>query len=320
MGDKLPRYRLIAQKLRVLKADVLYNARHDSRKPENVVSDLSPFETLVDDAVGDRLPLTDELARIYGDLRFAERPADAPLVIASFVETLDGVVALGGGGTTGGAEISGGSRHDRLVLGLLRAAADAIVVGSGTVRALPRHRWTLENLVPGLTDELTVFRERLGKPGLPSVAVVTGSGQVEPEWRLFQTGEDRLMVVTSARGARHVSELGLPSSVRVIAVGESGDVGAAAVVSALRDWRAPKLILIEGGPTLLGRFLADRQLDQIFLTLSPWLAGRDREVARLSLVEGVGLTPGDARWGRLVTLKRMGSHLFARYAFETGVS
>jgi riboflavin biosynthesis pyrimidine reductase len=282
------------------------------------VSDLSPFETLVDDLRGDRLPLGDELTRIYGDLRFPERPTGAPRVIASFVETLDGVVALGDGGRTGGAEISGGSRHDRLVLGLLRAAADAVVVGSGTARALPRHRWTLDNLVPGLTDELIALRRRLGKPEIPAVAVVTGSGQVDPEWRLFHTGEDRTMVVTTARGARNLAERGLLPGVRVSSLGDASDVGAAAIVSALWDWRDAKLILIEGGPTLLGRFLADRQLDEIFLTLSPWLAGRDQDAARVSLVEGAGFTLSNRQWGRLVTLKSVGSHLFARYALALG--
>jgi riboflavin biosynthesis pyrimidine reductase len=286
----------------------------------HTVSELSPFETLIDDSSGDRLPLTDELARLYGQLRFSRPHSGEPRVIASFVETLDGVVALGRGGVSGGAEISGASPHDRLVLGLLRAAADVIVVGAGTVRAVPRHRWTLDHLVPGLDDDLIALRARLGKTLIPSVAVVTGSGQVNPEWRLFHTGEDRALVVTTSRGAQHLADRGLPAGVRVASVEGSGDVGAGAVVSAVRDWRDARLVLIEGGPTLLGRFLADRQLDEIFLTLSPWLAGRDRDVARVSLVEGAGFTPLDRQWGRLVTLKHAGSHLFARFAFERAQS
>ena len=55
------------------------------------------------------------------------RHAARPHVIGNFVTSLDGVVSLGIPGKAGGGEISGFNPHDRMVMGLLRAAADAVV-------------------------------------------------------------------------------------------------------------------------------------------------------------------------------------------------
>ena len=66
------------------------------------------------------------------------RHATRPHVIGNFVTSLDGVVSLGIPGKAGGGEISGFNPHDRMVMGVLRAAADAVVVGAGTLRASSR--------------------------------------------------------------------------------------------------------------------------------------------------------------------------------------
>lgn len=67
---------------------------------------------------------------------------DRPTVIANFVSTVDGVVAFDVIGSSGGGEISGFFAADRFVMGLLRAMADVVLVGAGTVRAAPTHEWT----------------------------------------------------------------------------------------------------------------------------------------------------------------------------------
>ena len=76
------------------------------------------------------------------------------------------------------------------------------------------------------------------------------------------------------------------------------------------------VILVEGGPLLIGEFFAEQQLDELFLTLAPQIAGRDDSVERPGLVTGKLFAPEHPIWGRLVGVKRSGSHLFLRYAFE----
>ena len=93
---------------------------------------LPPLATLYETERGQDIPLPPELARLYGRLDLPLRP-DRPYVMGNFVTTLDGVVSLNEPGQAGGGEISGFNEHDRMVMGLLRAVAGAVVApGDGS--------------------------------------------------------------------------------------------------------------------------------------------------------------------------------------------
>jgi hypothetical protein len=102
------------------------------------MSALDPLETLYEVQQGADLPLPTGLASLYGRLQFPPHP-DRPFVIGNFVTTLDGVVALNDSDQSGGGAISGFNQHDRMVMGLLQALADAIIVGAGTLRSARQH-------------------------------------------------------------------------------------------------------------------------------------------------------------------------------------
>src|SRR5579863_1537747 len=104
---------------------------------------LDPLDSLYEVEYGSTLPLPPELATIYCRLQFPAYQG-RPYVIGNFVTTLDGVVTLNVPGQAGGGPISGFNQHDHLVMGLLRAVADAVIVGAGTLRAVPHHRWTAQ--------------------------------------------------------------------------------------------------------------------------------------------------------------------------------
>ncbi len=89
---------------------------------------LTALEHLFDRKHGNELPLPPELATLYGHLSLPAR-ADKPYIIGNFVTTLDGVVALNVPGHYGSGDISGFNQQDHMVMGLLRATADAIIVG-----------------------------------------------------------------------------------------------------------------------------------------------------------------------------------------------
>ncbi len=92
------------------------------------MSEVAPLESLWEVAgEGEDLPLPAELRRFYGPLRFPPRQ-NRPYVISNFVSTLDGVVSLNVPGQSGGGPISGEFQQDRMVMGLLRAVAEAVVV------------------------------------------------------------------------------------------------------------------------------------------------------------------------------------------------
>lgn len=119
-------------------------------------------------------PLTDEaLAQWYavpGDGEGGEDGERRAWVRANFITTLDGR-ATGPGGLSGG--LNEGSEADRPVFEMLRAWADVVVVGAGTVRA--------EGYEP--------------LEGTPMI-VVTRSGQVPERLRELREGESEVVVLS----------------------------------------------------------------------------------------------------------------------------
>jgi riboflavin biosynthesis pyrimidine reductase len=193
------------------------------------MSTLVPLDTLYELERGAELPLPPALATLYGPLRFPAHP-DRPHVIGNFVTTLDGVVSLNVPGRSGGGEISGFNQHDRMVMGLLRAAADAVIVGAGTLRAVPQHRWTAAYIYPALADTYQALRAGLGKPGPPLNVIVTASGALDLALPVFQSGEVPVLIVTTVRGAQRIGQQGMPPSVQLADVQSAGPLSARVIL------------------------------------------------------------------------------------------
>jgi riboflavin biosynthesis pyrimidine reductase len=277
---------------------------------------LAPLESLFDAAGGDDLPLPPDLSALYGPLRF---PAceGRPYVIGNFVTTLDGVASLSAPGLAGGGPISGSNPHDRMVMGLLRSVADAVIVGAGTLRSVPRHLWTAEYIFPALAGSFRALRAASGKSEPPLNVIVTARGEIDPDLPVFRAGEGRTLVVTTPEGARSIRGRGLSGTVGIEEVKSAGGFGARAILSAIGRVRPGKIFLVEGGPQLMGDFFAGNCLDELFLTLAPQVAGRDGTVERPGFVAGKRFAPERPLWGTLAGAKRGGSHLFLRYVFAT---
>ena len=283
---------------------------------------LSPFETLFDVSEGTELPLPEELVSIYDSLRFP-MPHGRPYVIGNLVTSLDGVVSLGVQGQASGKEISGFNMHDRLLMGLLRAAADAVVSGAATLRTSPNHVLTPEHAFPSMAEPYRQLRATLGKARVPLNVVVSGSGDVGPNLSILG-GEVPTLVVTTEEGSRRIThpdkvgETGkqvILEEVRVDARRGAGPLAARAVLDAITRAGYGGLVLVEGGPHLMATFFAEGCLDEMFLTLSPQVVGRDGKTERPGLVAGRSLAPEHPAWGTLVAVRRAGSHLFLRYRF-----
>ena len=277
---------------------------------------LAPLESLYDMELGNNLPLSADLAALYGHLQFPLHPG-RPYLIGNFVSTLDGVVTLNIPGQAGGGPISGFNPHDHLVMGLLRAVADAVIVGAGTLRAVPQHRWTAAYAAPAYASTYQQLRARLGKPEPPLNVIVTARGEITLDLPVFQSDEVPVLLVTTTQGEERIRAQRVPPSVQIAAVQNAGSLSAAAIVQAVCAVRQCQVILVEGGPQLLGDFFAEQLLDELFLTLAPQIAGRDTSTERPGLVTGHRFAPEHPLWGTLVSVKRAGSHLFLRYAFTT---
>jgi len=242
------------------------------------------------------------LAALYpGSLGF-----DPPRVFANFVETVDGVVAIPSIAQSNKL-VAAGNPADRFVMGLLRACADAVVVGSGTLSASPGGLWTAEQAYPDARELFRELRRARGLPDEPEVAILSSSGAIDPGHRVFEAGA---VLITTDRGRSLLGDR-LPAASTLVSLGGATVVDPAAALAALRA-RGHESILHEGGPHAIGSFFGAGLVDELFLTVSPLLTGRTTLDPRLGLVEGADLLPGTSL--RLLGVRREADHLFLRYA------
>lgn len=262
--------------------------------------------TLLFERDGPALDLTDELRRLYGGGLAVARPS----LVTNFVSTIDAVVAIPDLPHSNRL-ISGGSAADRFVMGLLRACAGAVLVGAGTMVAAPGTLWTAERAYPPAAEAFTELRRRFGLAPRPEVAIVTASGAIDVAHPVLEQGA---VVLTTEQGAAALGDR-LPASSEVCVLPGDDRVDLAAAVALLHE-RGSDLILSEGGPTLFGSLLDAGLVDELFLTISPLLAGRTPGSLRSGLVEGLELLPAHPVDARLLGARSHGDHLFLRYGLE----
>jgi riboflavin biosynthesis pyrimidine reductase len=253
-----------------------------------------------------------------GDLSFPPAPEERPYCIANFVSTLDGVVSFNIPGQSEGAQISNSNQEDRFIMGLLRASADAVVVGSGTLQAVgPQGTWLPESVYPAAKDLYRKYRtEVLRKPEYPLVVVITGTGGLDLASAVFHTPRSRVLILTTEQGKQRLSESGSKAlaSVEVKALPTAGKgISPSAILTLLRKEAKVELLLHEAGPTLFGEFLAGGFIDELFLTVAPQVAGRVAGHPRPGLVANVEFSPTTAPWWKLLSIKGAADYLFLRY-------
>ena len=260
-----------------------------------------PLEALFDPG-GRAGELTSGLRRSYGsDLGF-----DEPIVYANLVASIDGVAAERSRPRSS-ADISGREPGDRFVMGLLRASADAVVVGAGTFRAHEGGTWRAEDAYPPASKAFARLRALRGAPRDPRLVVLSASGDILSSAALHGS-----VVFTSEQGAARLPpDVIGTADVRVLDVDGRG-LDLRGAIEALRA-EGYRRILTEGGPRLLGAIIAADALDELFLTVSPIIAGRSPGDDRPGIVDGLSLQPVDFRSMELLSLRRGGSFLFLRY-------
>lgn len=186
--------------------------------------------------------------------------SDRPWVMANFVTTIDGAAVVDGGSTAINDE------DDKAMFAAMRAVPDFILVGAGTVRA--------ENYRPVTLDERR-RRARLEArlEETPHLVVVTRSLDLDPEARVFGDPEHRVTVLTGEEA---------PDD-RFAALSEVADVirlRSTGAEDILHYMRMARVVLCEGGPSLIGQFIAAGLIDEMALTMAPMLvAGQSPRLA-----------------------------------------
>ena len=129
---------------------------------------------------------------------------------------------------------------------------------------------------------------------------MTASGVLEPAHPALEHGA---VVLTTRAGAERCHRQ-LPGAVEVIALGGDAAVEPVEAVAALRE-RGYRSICSEAGPHVFGSLLAAGLVDELYLTVSPLLAGRSELGRRLGLVEETELLPERQDQARLLSVRRV---------------
>jgi riboflavin-specific deaminase-like protein len=228
-------------------------------------------------------------ADVLDSIGFHDRaPADRPYVFMNFVATLDGRAAVDGHTQALGSEA------DLDMLLSLRAAADALLIGSGTLRAEGYAR-----LVG--SEERRARRVAAGLAEDPTAVLISRS--LDLPWEtagLFKAPEQPVIVYTH-------SDEQPPAVAAQVELVRLEEATPAAALADLRR-RGVRALLCEGGPRLHRSLLAAGLVDELFLTITPLLTGDELEptiVAGGKLPEPLGL---DLLW-----VLQAGKELFCRY-------
>lgn len=221
---------------------------------------------------------------------------DRPLLRVNMVTSADGA-ATDAEGRAGG--LSG--KGDQEVFRTLRALADGILVGAGTVR--------VEGYGPHrLRADLARRREADGRDGPAPVVVVTRSLDLDLGSRLFTQAHTPTVVLT-CEAAPVEQRRAAERAGRVLVVGDE-HVDLPKAVAVLRDELGLAHLLCEGGPTLNAGLFAAGLVDELCLTVAPKLAGMRRLTITTGQLEPQGL------W--LLGACEQDGELYLRYRLSAG--
>ncbi|MRH29377.1 pyrimidine reductase family protein [Microbacterium sp. SYP-A9085] len=233
------------------------------------------------------MPTRDDLFAAY-----ALGDRGIPSLRMNFVASVDGAVSLHGrSGTLGG-------QTDRALMEVLRAMADVILVGAGTVRVEG-----YGGVQP--TAEDAAWRRTHGLSPAPRLAVVSGRLDLSPDDSVFADATSRPIVVTRA-SAPHERREALAEVADVLVCGDATvDLGLMVAEFAAQGMTQ---VLSEGGPHLFGSLLDADVVDELCLTLAPRVVGGG--AGRIAQ----GATEGDRGYALRSILHDDDGFVFLRYA------
>lgn len=211
--------------------------------------------------------------------------------------TLDGRIA-----SAGYVQPGFSSKSDLRYLSVLRARADAVLVGGRTFRNWPHAS------VPRPESIAALQRDGFPDAEVPSLegrrwwnVILTRSLDLPRDCEVW--GDPRVRpLIFSEQGGEFPAEV------------VAGPVTVPRVLAEL-ERRGVRRLLVEAGGELIFRFLEADAVDELYVTVCPALLGGERAP---TLVDGPGFTPETMRRLRLEHVNRVGDELYCRYSVLRG--
>ena len=280
------------------------------------------FEVLFDH--GERSAIEHPAYARYGQLGFPQPPQNRPWIYSNFVQTLDGIASLRGKYASG-FHISQ-SEEDRWLMDLLRAHADAILMGIGTLVEETEMAASRGPVFRIMEDGLRDLRRALGRGREKNIFVTAGRTLDLKAFRVFDGELVDPVIVTTHAGEQRLQKSGIPSHVQIVIAGEEMLVDLPLAMRLLHQ-QGIRYLLCEGGPTLYGHMTRGGLMDEKFITVSPVEVGlrippeqepaaseaANPPVYRPTVFDAPGFTKDDAPWWRWMSCRKVREHQFSRY-------
>ena len=219
------------------------------RSPEFNAPTRPRFRSLFPFAIDDVEP--DDVVAEVG----REIPDGRPWVVLNMIASIDGVTAVG----TDTSALSHSA--DKAMFASLRSMSDWVLVGAGTLRA--------EKYQPiGLEERKQAARRQRGQADVPRLAIVTRKAEFDLASAVITGGQALIYATEGIHEMRAMQVEVVAELVRV--TGEK--VRALSILADLFD-RGCAVLLCEGGPSLASELFNVDAVDEVHLTISPWLVG-----------------------------------------------
>ena len=193
-----------------------------------------------------------------------------------------------------------GSAWDRRLMDVLRARADAVVIGA---RTLSLDGWAILVRDPAIRKRRA---ERRGRPH-PLNVVVSTDAKLPAKCEFFTYPDTEKLVITTRRAPearvkrlRKIAEVAVLSRARI----------RARDVLDLLAARGARRVLVEGGGTLNFSFFREGLVDEIYITVTPRILGGAEAPTP---VDGRGFLKNMQVRLRLASLRRRGDEIFLKY-------
>ncbi len=155
------------------------------------------------------------------------------------------------------------SREDKQHLFRQRALADAVLIGHSTIER--------DNVRLGISEDLRQERIERGHSPAPLRVIVSNEGKIDSQLKIFQWDVSEILIFSTER---------MPKEVRTALKGKatlhfskSRDVDLAEMLKILRRDYKVRRVACEGGPTLFRSMLERGLIDELNLTIAPYLFG-----------------------------------------------
>jgi len=181
-----------------------------------------------------------------------------PFVVATFAMTADGKVT-----TRELAPVDFTSREDKLHLFRQRALADAVLIGHTSLKR--------DNVRLGLPAELQEARIKRRRSRCPLRVIISNKGRIDHRLKIFQSDISPIIIFSTKRMPQKTQNA--LSKKAILHLSDSRHVDLAAMLETLRSEYKVCRLACEGGPTLFRALLERDLIDQLNLTIAPYMFG-----------------------------------------------